>query len=136
MIAVAGAGVAAADGDVVGQTLAKAKSILSQRGMGVIVASTVGDRQEWDDCIVSSASKASFLDASGDSTGYNMLVNLNCYATHGSAGAPGYSLGSPEGRASHQQELAEKQKQEAAAQAAQEQSALDELAAADVGQVG
>jgi hypothetical protein len=110
---VASTGVASADDGVVGETLAKAKATLSQRGMGVIVGSTVGDRQDRDDCVVTSASKASFLDASGNSTGSNMVVNLNCYATHGGAAGPGYSLGSPEGRASREDQLAEQQKQAA-----------------------
>jgi hypothetical protein len=45
-----------------------------------VVATTVGDRKDWDDCIVTSASKAPFLDESGNKRGTQMLVNLNCYA--------------------------------------------------------
>ena len=125
-----GAGAAAADGDLVGQTFSKAKATLAQQGMGATVGSIVGDREDRDDCVVTSASKASFLDSSGNSTGNNMVLNLNCYATHGSAGGPGFSAGSPEGRASLEAEEAAKQK------AAQEQSALDELEAADASQAG
>ncbi|WP_319449583.1 MULTISPECIES: hypothetical protein [unclassified Mycobacterium] len=121
-LALVGAGQAAADDGVVGHSFADAKSTLSQQGFGAIVSTTVGDRQDWDNCIVSSATRASRLDSSGSSTGNNMLVNLNCYSRHSTANSPGYSAASPEGRASQAAE------QRLAAQA---QAELDELAAAD-----
>jgi hypothetical protein len=92
---------------------------------GAIVSTTVGDRQDWDNCIVSGATRASRTESSGSSTGDDMLVNLNCDSRHSTANSPGYSAASPEGRAS---QAAEQQ------QAAQAQAELDELAAADAQQ--
>jgi hypothetical protein len=110
---------------VVGHTFADAKSTLSQQRFGAIVATTVGDRQDWENCIVSSSTRASRTDSSVSSTGNNMLVNLNCYSRHSTANSPGYSAASPEGRASQAAE------QRLAAQAQTEQ---DELAAVDAQQ--
>jgi hypothetical protein len=124
-LAFVGAGQAAADDGVVGHTFADAKSTLSQQRFGAIVATTVGDRQDWENCIVSSATRASRTESSGSSTGNNMLVNLNCYSRHSTANSPGYSAASPEGRASQAAE------QRLAAQAQAEQ---DELAAVDAQQ--
>jgi hypothetical protein len=90
----------------------------------------VGDRQEWDNCIVTSATRATFKDSSGSATGNDMLVHLNCHSRHSTANSPGFwpvpkdvpvkprSSGSP-------------RKQTAQAQAEQ-----DELAAADAQQGG
>ena len=61
-----------------GHTFSDAKSTLSQQGLGAVVATTVGDRQDWDNCIVTSATRATSKDSSGSATGNNMLVNLNC----------------------------------------------------------
>jgi hypothetical protein len=117
-----GAGTAAANTDVVGQTFKDAKAALSQAGLGVTVASTLGDRKDWDSCIVTSASKASFKDSSGNSTGNNVLVNLNCYAKYATPSWPGFSMASPEGQKIYKADLAAKQKREAE-QAAQQQAA-------------
>lgn len=130
-----GAGTAAADG-IIGQTFKDAKSALSQQGMGVIVATTVGDRKDWDNCIVTSASKASFRDSSGDSTGNNMLVNLNCYAKYATGVWPGFSIASPEGQEIYQKDLAAKKQREAEAAAAKAQAEQDALAEVDAQQAG
>jgi len=115
-----GAGAAAADSDVVGQTLKDAKAALSQQGVSVTVASTVGDRKDWDNCIVTSASKATFKDSSGNLTGNKVLVNLNCYAKYATGVWPGFSMASPEGQKIYQSDLAAKQKREAEQAAAQQ----------------
>jgi hypothetical protein len=128
-LALVGAGQAVADDGVVGHTFADAKSTLSQQGFGAIVATTVGDRQDWENCVVSSVTRASRTDSSGSSTGNNMLVNLNCYSRHSTANSPGYSAASPEGRASQAAE-----QRLAAQQAAQAQAEPDELAATDAQQ--
>lgn len=75
-----GAGIANADDQIVGQTYKDAKAVIGQLGLSPVVATTVGDRKDWDDCIVTSASKAPFLDEAGNKRGTQMLVNLNCYA--------------------------------------------------------
>jgi hypothetical protein len=130
-LSLVGAGTAGADDGVVGHTFSDAKSTLSQQGLGAVVATTVGDRQDWDNCIVTSATRATFKDSSGSATGNNMLVNLNCYSRHSTANSPGFSAASPEGRASQAAE-----QQLAAKQAAQAQAEQDELAAADAQQGG
>jgi hypothetical protein len=131
-LSLVGAGTAGADDGVVGHAFSDAKSTLSQQGLGAVVATTVGDRQDWDNCIVtSSATRATFKDSSGSATGNNMLVNLNCYSRHSTANSPGFSAASPEGRASQAAE-----QQLAAKQAAQAQAEQDELAAADAQQGG
>jgi len=131
-----GAGAAAADSDVVGQTLKDAKAALSQQGVSVTVATTVGDRKDWDNCIVTSASKASFNDSSGNSTGNNMLVNLNCYAKYATGVWPGFSISSPEGQEIYQKDLAAKKQREAEAAAAKAQAEQDALAGTDAQQAG
>lgn len=131
-----GAATATADDQVVGQTFKDAKAALAQQGMGVTVATTVGDRKDWDNCIVTSASKASFNDSSGNSTGNNMLVNLNCYAKYATKVWPGFSIASPEGQKIYQEDLAAKKQREAAAAAAQAQAEQDALAETDAQQAG
>ncbi|OFJ51723.1 hypothetical protein BEL07_21380 [Mycolicibacterium grossiae] len=122
-----GAGVANAEDAVVGQTFADAKAALSQRGMSAQVATTVGDRKNWDECIVSSATPASGLDGFGGQSGGVMKVNLNCYAKYGTALWPGYSLQSPTGRKMWEADMAAKEQREAQARAAQEQAEAAEL---------
>jgi O-acetyl-ADP-ribose deacetylase (regulator of RNase III) len=75
-----GGGVANADDQVVGQTYKDAKAAIGQMGLTPAVATTIGGRKDWDNCIVTSANKAPFLDGSGRKVGTQMLVNLNCYA--------------------------------------------------------
>ncbi|HEY6574732.1 MAG TPA: hypothetical protein VI029_07310, partial [Mycobacterium sp.] len=117
-----GAGVANADDQVVGQTYKDAKAAIGQMGLTPVVATTVGDRKDWDDCIVTSANKAPFLDESGNKTGNQMLVNLNCYGKYSTGNWPGFSLQSPEGRKMYEADLAAKQQREAEAAAAQQQA--------------
>jgi hypothetical protein len=131
-----GAGVANADDAVVGQTFKDAKAAISQMGMTAVVATTVGDRKDWDACIVTSANKASRTDSSGKKAGDQMLVNLNCYAKYSTALWPGFSLQSPEGRKMYEADLAAKNQKEAEAAAAQQQQEQDQLAAVDAQQAG
>jgi hypothetical protein len=126
-----GAGVASADDAVVGQTFADAKAALSQQGMSAQVATTVGDRKDWNECIVTSATPASSIDGFGESKGGVMNVNLNCYAKYGTALWPGYSLQSPTGRKMYEADLAAKEEREAQQAAAQQQAEAAELAGED-----
>lgn len=138
-LAMVGGGVAYADDGIVGQYYKDAKGKIGQMGMTPVVATTVGDRKDWDNCIVTSATKSSFLDGSGNKSGNQMLVNLNCYAKYGTYLWPGYSLASPEGRAMWEADMAAKKKKEAdaaAAAAAAQQQEQDQLAAVDAQQAG
>ena len=129
-IGLLGTGVASADDAVVGQTFADAKAALSRQGMSAQVATTVGDRKDWNQCIVSSASPASSIDGFGDGRRSVMNVHLNCYAKYGTALWPGYSLQSPTGRKMWEADMAAKEKREAAQRAAAQQAELDQLAEA------
>jgi hypothetical protein len=131
-----GGGVANADDGIVGQYYKDAKAKINQMGFTPEVATTVGDRKDWDNCIVQSANKASFLDGSGKSTGNRMLVNLNCYSKYGTYLWPGYSLASPEGRKMWEADMAAKKQKEAEAAAAAQQQEQDQLAAVDAQQAG
>ena len=131
-----GGGVANADDGIVGQYYKDAKGKIGQMGMTPVVATTVGDRKDWDNCIVTSATKSSFLDGSGNKSGNQMLVNLNCYAKYGTALWPGFSLQSPEGRKMWEADMAAKKQKEADAAAAAQQQEQDELAAVDAEQAG
>jgi hypothetical protein len=130
-----GTGVAGADDGVVGETYADAKVALSRQGMSAEVASTVGDRKDWDQCIVSSATPGSTIDGYGDGRRSVMKVNLNCYAKYGTALWPGYSLQSPQGREMWEADMAAKRAREAKQRAAAAQAELDQLAEAGA-QVG
>ena len=134
-----GGGVANADDGIVGQYYKDAKGKIAQMGMTPVVATTVGDRKDWDNCVVQSVTKSSFLDGSGNKSGNEMLVNLNCYSKYGTALWPGYSLASPEGRKMWEADMAAKKQKEAdaaAAAAAAQQQEQDELAAVDAQQAG
>jgi hypothetical protein len=129
-------GVASADDGVVGQTYKDAKATLSQQGKTPVVATTVGDRKNWDECLVTSATPASGLDGFGNSSGGTVNVNLNCYSTYGTALWPGYSLQSPTGRAMHEADVAKKQQLQAEQAAAAAQAEQDQLATVDPQQAG
>ena len=134
-----GGGVANADDGIVGQYYKDAKAKINQMGFTPEVATTVGDRKDWDNCMVTSATRASFLDGSGNKTGNRMLVNLNCYSKYGTYLWPGYSLASPEGRKMWEADMAAKKQKEAEAAAADadaKKQEQDELAAVDAQQAG
>jgi hypothetical protein len=131
-----GAGVAAADDGVVGQTYKDAKAALSQQGLTPVVATTVGDRKDWDDCIVTSATPAAGIDGFGNQASGKMNVNLNCYAKYSTSQWPGFSIQSPEGQKIYQADLAAKQAREAQQAAAAQQAQDEQLAATDAQQAG
>jgi hypothetical protein len=135
-LTIVGGGVANADDGIVGQYYKDAKAKIGQMGMTPEVATTVGDRKDWDNCIVQSANRAPFLDGSGNKSGNRMLVNLNCYSKYGTYLWPGYSLASPEGRKMWEADMAAKKQKEAEAAAAAQQQEQDELAAVDAQQAG
>jgi hypothetical protein len=120
-----GSGTAAAD-DYAGQSYSDASSAISNAGQKVVIAAKVGDQDAQDDCVVSHSQMAPWI--KGDSftpVTDTVLVYLNCDAKLASNKAPGNSLASPEGQAEKATE------DEAAAKAASEQNAGDELAGTD-----
>jgi hypothetical protein len=114
---VLGAGVAAAD-DYAGQTYSDASSAASDAGKTVVVAARVGDKVSQDECVVTRSQTAPFNSANdGAHVADTVQFYLNCNAGYATAGTPGPSLASPEGR------TAKAAADEAAAQAASEEQA-------------
>jgi hypothetical protein len=112
-----GTGVAAAD-DYAGQKYSDASSAASDAGQTVVVAARVGDKVSQDDCVVTRSQTAPFASANdGAHVASTVQFYLNCNGGYATAGMPGPSLGSPEGRS------AKAAADEAAAQAASEQEA-------------
>jgi hypothetical protein len=119
------AGPAAADTgaapDVVGMTYGDAVSKIEDGGGTAKISVTVGDRQDsMGDCLVTSATKAPFVEDSGGAFTHDdnvVLVALNCNRGVATATTPGASMGSPEGRAF--QAKAEKAAQDQAAKSGQ-----------------
>lgn len=93
-----GAGVAAAAPDVVGQTYADAKSTIQQTGAAVIIATRTGGLASQDDCIVAQAWDKPNVTGGRSAPKSEVWVALNCNAAVASAGSPGNSAASPEGR--------------------------------------
>jgi hypothetical protein len=94
-----GTGVAAAAPDVVGQTYNDAKQTIQAGGAAVVIATRTGGSADTDKCIVSNAwdkpTVTQIREAPGPDT---VWVALNCNAVVASAGSPGNSAASPEGR--------------------------------------
>lgn len=102
-MALAGSGVAAAAAspNVVGQKYSDATGTLNGAGYKPVVQSTVGDHNNWSDCIVTRQQDRTVQpppNTGGSATNETML-SLNCDAPVASAKAPGNSAASPEGRA-------------------------------------
>jgi hypothetical protein len=104
-IAVFGTGVAAAD-DYAGQTYADVSSALSKSSLKGVIASRSGDALSTDQCVVTRSESAKWIrgdkfagDERFDAVKSTVLLYLNCNATVASAGKPGNSAASPEGRA-------------------------------------
>ena len=96
--AVLGPGVASAD-PLAGDTYADAASKISGWGATPVIYSVVGTGLPTDECIVTSSQQSKFLNSSGgNSRSGEYLVNLNCNRKLASAGHPGNSAMSPEGR--------------------------------------
>jgi hypothetical protein len=102
-VALFGAGVAQAGSapDVVGQKYSDAQTAISGAGLTPVVSTVVGDRQSWPDCQVTNTVARTVPppeNSSGSAT-QQLLVSLNCDSGEASAKTPGFSAGSPEGRA-------------------------------------
>jgi hypothetical protein len=93
-----GAGIAAAAPDVVGQTYKDAKNTIQGQGAAVVIATKTGGMVDEDQCIVASAWNKPSGTAIGEEPSNQVLVALNCNAAVASAGSPGNSAASPEGR--------------------------------------
>lgn len=103
LLALAGAGVAQAGSapNVVGQKYSDATSAISGAGLKTVVSTTVGDQKAWSDCLVTnqvSRTEAAPENSSGSPVN-QVLVSLNCDDGEASATTPGFSAGSPEGKA-------------------------------------
>jgi hypothetical protein len=121
--AVFGSGIASATNEYAGQTYADASQAISDAGQSATIATRVGSFLPTDECMVTGSRSANFLDSSGVNAGGRVLLYLNCNSTFATAGVPGNSVGSPEGRAArsdYEEKLAE-------AQAEAEQSESSEL---------
>jgi hypothetical protein len=115
--AVLGTGVASAD-SYAGQKYSDASSAASDAGQTVVVAGRVGDKVSQDDCLVTRSQTAPFASANdGVHVASTVQFYLNCNGEYATAGTPGPSVGSPEGRA------AKAAADQAAAEAAAEQQA-------------
>lgn len=93
-----GAGIAAADPNLKGQTYSKAAELIASWGSKAVISSVVGDQLAMDDCIVTASKNSKFLDSSGRHQSPAVLLNLNCNPPLASAGKPGASAATPEGR--------------------------------------
>jgi beta-lactam-binding protein with PASTA domain len=94
----AGAGIAAAAPDVVGQTYRDAKNTIQGQGAAVVIATRTGGMVDEDKCIVTNAWDKPSGTAIGEGPSNQVLVALNCNAAVASAGSAGPSAASPEGR--------------------------------------
>ncbi|GAB7072062.1 PASTA domain-containing protein [Mycobacterium hodleri] len=93
-------GPASAAPSVTGQSYADASSALSSAGLTATVATTVGDQLPRDKCLVVNQHNESVAQKGSHSTaGKTVALSLNCYNQEASATKPGFSAGSPEGRA-------------------------------------
>lgn len=122
-VAVFGTGVASAINEYAGQTYADASQAISDAGQSATIATRVGSFLPTDQCIVTGSRSADFLDSSGTNPGNRVLLYLNCNNTFATAGVPGNSIGSPEGRAAR----ADYEEKLAQAQAEAQQSESTEL---------
>ncbi len=94
-----GAGIAAAVPDVVGQTYQDAVQSIQATGSKAVIATRIGGRTDESQCIVTNAWVRTSVTQVYEKPKYDaVMVALNCTATVASAGSPGNSAGSPEGR--------------------------------------
>ena len=111
-LAAFGSGVASATNEYAGQTYADAAQAISGAGQSATIATRIGTFLPTDQCIVTGSRNADFLDSSGVNAGGRVLLYLNCNNTFATAGVPGNSVGSPEGRqarSDYEEKLAEQQ---------------------------
>jgi hypothetical protein len=83
--------------DVVGKKYADASKLVQQMGGTPIIATRVGSNLGQDECIVTNAWVGSFVRDGRRGDG-EIMVALNCNGKVASAGSPGNSAASPEGR--------------------------------------
>lgn len=95
--AIFGAMPAHADNEYAGLTYEKAAESISGSGGTAVVASRVGDYLPTEQCLVTGSRAGNFLDSSGNNSGGKVLLYLNCNDTK-TAGHPGYSVMTPEGK--------------------------------------
>lgn len=108
-LALFGSGIAAAD-DYAGQTYSDASGAIDKAGQKAVIAGSVGSVLAQTDCIVTRSQQADWLKGSNFSPVTDtVLLWLNCNAKLATAGTPGNSLASPEGRAEKAAEAAAQQ---------------------------
>jgi hypothetical protein len=123
-----GPGVALAD-DYAGKSYSDASSAISGAGQKAVIATSVGDGVSQGDCVVTRSQKADWLKGDNFSPVTDtVLLYLNCNTKLATAGKPGNSLASPEGRAEKAAEDEQAAKDAAAQQAAAQQNQSSELA--------
>lgn len=103
VLALCGAGVAAAAPDVVGQPYSDAVTAIEDEGGTPHVAVAVGSRLPQDECIVTNAWQTSAVVPMTDDVYWErnddvIQLALNCAGDHATATNPGASLGTPAGR--------------------------------------
>jgi thiamine monophosphate kinase len=79
-------------------TFAKAKQVVASAGLEFEVSTTVGTALQQGDCVVSNQAMRSAVAFGREYKGSKLLLSLNCNDTVASAGHPGNSAASPEGR--------------------------------------
>jgi hypothetical protein len=101
MLLGSGVAQAASAPNVVGQKYSDATAAISGAGMTPVISTTVGDRNARDDClVVNQVSRTEEApENSGGSPTDQVLISLNCDSGEASAKTPGFSAGSPEGKA-------------------------------------
>src|SRR3954451_9141201 len=92
-------GLSAADTDpLAGKTYKDASALVAEGGNKSVIATVVGSRLAIDDCIVTTWRKSNFRDIGGKERAGAVLLNLNCNGLVASAGSPGNSVTSAEGK--------------------------------------
>jgi hypothetical protein len=94
-------GIAAADGDPLqGMTYADASAQLakSDKSARIVVSTVVGSLLQRDACLVTHSTRTAILSGTGSKNGVTYFMDLNCNGALASAGTPGGSATSPEGR--------------------------------------
>lgn len=92
-----GVGDASANNEYAGKTYAAASDAITSNGGKATIASVVGSQMQIDDCVVMGSRKASNLDSSGTSRGYQILLDLDCNMPLAAPGKPGNSAASVTG---------------------------------------
>ncbi|WP_067843419.1 hypothetical protein [Mycolicibacterium wolinskyi] len=99
LMAFLGTGTGSAKDPLVGMTYADAAAKIGEWKAEPVISTVIGGILATDDCIVTNWQRAGFLDSSGKKRGGTILVNLNCNDKVASAGKPGNSVATAEGKA-------------------------------------